>query len=86
MRHRGKWNQENVGPVRRVARGLLFLLLTPVMLVVGIIMLPLLLVARLFGFRPGRRFAKHGCGGRRGCGPGEDSTENVDEGDPTNQV
>lgn len=86
MRHRGKWNQKDVGPVRRIARGVVFVLLLPVMLVVGIFMLPFLLIARLFGFRPGQHFGPGGCGGRRGCGRGADTGENVGTTDTTNQV
>jgi hypothetical protein len=65
MRHRGDSNRKSAGPIRSVARGILFLLLTPVMLVVGIVMLPFVLIARLFGLRPGSKFARHGCGAHR---------------------
>ena len=72
MRHRGWSKQENVGPVRRIARGIGFILLAPVAFVVGILLLPFALIARLFGFRP--RFARHGCGGYKRNGRGEDAS------------
>lgn len=85
MRHRGDWNRENVGPIRRVARGILFLLLTPVMLVVGIVMLPFVLIASLFGFRPRSKFARHGCGAHR-RGRGDGSNEDQTDGPAAAQV
>lgn len=87
MRHR-KWsNQEDVGPLRRFARGIGLLLLTPVLLVVGIIMLPFLLIARLFGFKPGKRFARHGCGGRgRGCRRDGEQGQEPGDAAPTAEV
>lgn len=65
MRHHKDSEGRNIGPVRRAFRGLFFLAAAPVFIGVGLILLPFMVVARLFGFRgPQGRFAKHGCGGR----------------------
>lgn len=74
MRHYRGSESGNVGPVRRIFRGLFFLVAAPVFIGVGLIMLPFVLVARLLGFRgPVGRFGKHGfgCRGRRGSGQSE---------------
>ena len=68
MRHREGSNQESVGPLGRFARGIGLLLLAPIAFVVGILLLPFALIARLLGFKPGKHFARHRSGGGgRGC-------------------
>ena len=71
MRHHRGSEGSNIGPVRRVFRGIFFFAAAPVFIGIGLIMLPFMLVARLFGFRgPKGKFSKHGygCRGRRGSG------------------
>ena len=71
MRHHKGSEASNIGPVRRVLRGVFFLAAAPVFIGIGLITLPFMLVARLFGFRgPQGKFGKHGfgCRGRRGSG------------------
>jgi len=55
--------------VVRVLRGLVFLALLPAILVAGLIMLPVVAIARLVGLGPRGR----GCGGRGGrpAGPAD---------------
>ncbi|MGI9557894.1 MAG: hypothetical protein ACR2N5_08130 [Solirubrobacterales bacterium] len=73
MRHKGSWNRRDVGPVRRVLGGILFILFLPVMIIVGLLMLPFIILAGIFGFGPPRHLKGRGCGSRRGGG--DDATE-----------
>ncbi|HET6173584.1 MAG TPA: hypothetical protein VFD90_13295 [Gaiellales bacterium] len=69
-RHDSERPRANV--VVRVLRGLVFLALLPAILVAGLIMLPVVAIARLVGLGP-RRHGGHGCHGRGGrpSDPGE---------------
>jgi len=59
--------------VVRVLRGLVFLALLPAILVAGLIMLPVVAIARLVGLGPRGR----GCRGRGGRPPGPADSGNV---------
>jgi hypothetical protein len=59
-RHHSDGPRPNI--VVRVLRGLVFLALLPAILVAGLIMLPVVAIARLVGLGP----RGHGCRGRRG--------------------
>jgi hypothetical protein len=59
-RHHGDGPRPNI--VVRVLRGLVFLALLPAILVAGLIMLPVVAIARLVGLGP----RGHGCRGRGG--------------------
>lgn len=67
--------------MRRVLGGVLFILFLPVMIVVGLLMLPLMLIARLFGFRP-----PGGCGRRKGWHRDEGQAEGAGDVGTTTQV
>ena len=59
-RHHSEGPRPNI--VVRVLRGLVFVALLPAILVAGLIMLPVLVIARLVGLGP----RGHGCRGRGG--------------------
>jgi hypothetical protein len=64
-RHSSDGPRSNI--VVRALRGLVFLALLPAILVAGLIMLPVVAIARLVGLGPRRH--GHGCRGRH-SGPG----------------
>ena len=64
MRYRKDSEGGNIGPVRRVFRGIFLLLAAPVFIGVGLIMLPFVLIARLLEFRGPKGHHGFGCSGR----------------------